>query len=150
MRTIRRLRVIVGAAMLIALFAITSPAKAQEPHYLRALSQLRAARDYIQYDKGQAYGDVRQHAIDEINKAIDEVKHAAWDDGKNTMFQPPMPGSSQTWTPLHNANSWLQTAKGNVSQGVDNPQNAGLREQATRHIDEAQRTLVHLMEMGFK
>jgi len=38
--------------------------------------------------------------------------------------------------------------KGDVEQGIDTPQNMGLRDRAIQHITEAQRHLHHLIEMG--
>jgi len=84
----KRLFAGISGLALAAFMAVASPARAQEPHYLHALSDLRTARDYI-HSTNTLRGDVRHHAIDEINKAIDEIKHAAWDDGKNTQFAPP-------------------------------------------------------------
>jgi hypothetical protein len=135
---------------LAALLAVAAPAQAQEPHYLHALSDLRTARDYIQFDHGAPGGDVRHHAVDEINKAIEEIKHAAWDDGKNTQFAPPAQGVTSGWAPMNQAESWMQRAKGDVEKGIDPPQNIGLRERAIQHIDEAQRHIHHLIDMGIQ
>src|SRR5580698_2209564 len=84
-----RLGRLVGiAAVLIGTFAMTgSSAKAQvpgpHPAYLHALSDLRAARHYL--NDGWAWEGVRREdnmAIAEIDRAIDEIKRAAIDDGK--------------------------------------------------------------------
>ena len=88
MRILKSLTAATCAAVAVLVFATATPAKAQEPHYLRALGDLRTARDYISFDKG-AFNGERRHAVDEINKAIEEIKHAAWDDGKQTRFSPP-------------------------------------------------------------
>jgi len=109
----------------------------QEPHYLHALSELRTARDYIQYDKNPAHERANHNAVEEINKAIDEIKHAAWDDGKNTQFAPPAQGVTKGWAPIHYAFNFLTAAKADVGRGVDTPQNTGLRDRAIRHIDVA-------------
>jgi hypothetical protein len=99
MRILKSLGVAVCTFMALAVFAAATPAQAQEPHYLHALSDLRTARDYIQYDRGQFHGE-RHHAVEEINKAIEEIKHAAWDDGKNTQFAPPAQGVTTGWAPI--------------------------------------------------
>ena len=147
MRILKSLGVAVCALMALAVFTTATPALAQEPHYLRALSDLRTARDYIQFDRGQFNGE-RHHAVDEINKAIEEVKHAAWDDGKNTQFAPPAQGVTTGWAPIHQALHWLAEAKGHVAEGVDAPQNAGLRDKALFHITEAERIVNHIRESG--
>jgi len=136
MRILKSLGVTVCALMTLAVFMTATPARAQEPHYLHALSDLRTARDYIQFDRGQFNGE-RRHAVDEINKAIEEIKHAAWDDGKNTQFAPPAQGVTTGWAPIHHAIHWLAQAKGDVAQGVDTPQNQGLRGRALFHITRA-------------
>jgi hypothetical protein len=140
-------RVLFGLA-LVASLSVEPSASAQEPHYLHALSDLRTARDYIQFDHNAPGGDVRHHAVEEINKAIEEIKHAAWDDGKNTQFAPPAQGVTSGWAPLHQAENWMQRAKGDVEKGIDPPQNTGLRERAIGHITEAQRHIHRLIDMG--
>jgi len=124
----------------MAAIAVGTPAQAQEPHYLSSLSQLRAARDYIVYDNRPGFDDLRHHAKDEIDKALNEIKVAAWDDGKNTNFTPPVPGGP-SYAPIHTAKHYLDVARAQVAQGVDSPGNNGLRERALAHIDEAERTV---------
>ena len=147
MRIWKNLGIAVCALAALAIFT-TRPAQAQEPHYLRALSELRTARDYIQFDKGRPHGGERHHAVEEINKAIEEIKHAAWDDGKNTQFAPPDHGVTSGWAPIHQAARWMASARGHVAEGVDNPQNTGLRDRIIFHIDDAMRTLNVLEQAG--
>ncbi|MDR3773881.1 MAG: hypothetical protein P4L26_11070 [Terracidiphilus sp.] len=133
-----------ACALMAAAFLVTAaPVQAQEPNYLRALSDLRTARDYIQFDHRAEYGDERRHAIDEIDKAIAEIKRAAWDDGKNTRFAPPS-GVTDPWYPLIQANRALEQARTNISQGVDTPENNGLRERALMHAVAANRIVSEL------
>ena len=147
MRILKSLSVTLCALLALGMLATATPAQAQEPHYLHALSDLRTARDYIQFDHGQFNGE-RRHAVDEINKAIEEVKHAAWDDGKNTQFAPPAQGVTSDWAPIHHALDWLFRAKADVAQGVDTPQNAGLRDRALFHISEALRITDNIRQGG--
>ena len=147
MRTLKSLTSLICALAAVAVVATATPAKAQqEPHYLQALVELRTARDYFQYDSGK-YGKQRAHIVDEINKAIAEVKHAAWDDGKNTKFAGPGQANG-TWAPVHYGANALTNARKFVSQGVDPPQNQGLRIRALQHIDEAQLTVNELLQYG--
>ena len=147
MRILKSMGVAVGALMALAIFVTATPAQAQEPHYLQALSELRTARDYIQFDRDR-FGGERRHAVEEINKAIEEVKHAASDDGKNTHFAPPEQGVTSGWMPIHQAEHWLAEAKGHVAMGVDSPQNQGLRDRALFHITEAVHVLNNLVAAG--
>ena len=125
--------------------AAPTPARAQEPHYLDALSELRTAREYIQSDHRERFEHERHHAVDEINKAIDEIKHAAWDDGRQTKYAPPAQPDTDPWHPMREGVRWLDEARGNVSQGFDQAANAGLRERAIVHIDEAKRSLFEVI-----
>lgn len=146
MRILKSLTAATCAAVAVLVFATATPARAQEPHYLRALGDLRTARDYISFDKG-AFNGERRHAVDEINKAIEEIKHAAWDDGKQTRFSPPG-DANKGWAPMHYAQNALNAARANVAQGMDTPQNAGLRGRADQHMAEAVRTLGHIIQQG--
>jgi hypothetical protein len=149
MRILKSLGAAACALTVLAFFVTATPAQAQEPHYLHALSDLRTARDYIKFDQGQFNGE-RRHAVDEINKAIEEIKRAAWDDGKNTQFAPPAQGATTGWAPIHQALRWLHEAKGLVGEGVDTPQNTGLRDRALFHISEALRITDGLRQAGAK
>jgi hypothetical protein len=135
------------ACTLAAVVYFASPARAQEPHYLEALSDLRTARDYIQSDHRHDFDHERRHAVDEINKAIDEIKHAAWDDGKQTKYAPPPHPDTDPWQPMREGVRWLDAAKGHVMQGYDRPGNQGLRERAVVHIDEARRALWDVIQV---
>jgi hypothetical protein len=144
MRILKSLTAMVCTLIAVAAFATATPARAQqEPHYLQALSDLRTARDYIEFDKGALNGGDRRQAVDEINKAIEEIKHAAWDDGKNTRFAPPAEGVTTAWAPVHESMKWLFEAKKHVQLGVDPPDNAGLRDRAILHISNA----LHIMDV---
>ena len=149
MRVLKSLGATVCALIAIAVFTTATPAQGQEPQYLRALSELRTARDYIQFDRGQ-FNDERHRAVDEIGKAIVEIKHAAWDDGQNNQFAPPDQGVTTAWAPIHQSIHWLAEAKGHLSAGADLPQNAGLRERAIFHVSEALRITNHLRDAGAK
>jgi hypothetical protein len=136
-----------AGCVLLALAAIgtAKPAQAQEPHYLAALSELRAARDYIQADNRQGFNDLRHQADEAIDAALKEIKMAAWDDGKNTRFTPRTGGGP--WAPMHDAKHWLDLAKEQVQQGVDTPANTGLRDRASMHIAAAANAVEHMIHI---
>ena len=139
----------VAACVLAAgvLFSAPVPSLAQGPRYLVALSDLRTARDYIQSDHRHEFEHERHHAVDEINKAIDEVKHAAWDDGKQTKYAPPPHPDSDPWHPMREAVRWLDEAQQHVSEGPDRPENSGLRERAVLHIEEARHSIREVIRL---
>ena len=128
------------AAMGLAGLGLAAPAQAQEPHYLAALHELRGARDYIVYDNRSGNDQLRHHAKEEIDNALNVLKVAAWDDGKSTDFSA-AGANGPSWAPIHDAKHYLDMARAQVAQGVDSPGNNGLRGRALAHIDEAERTL---------
>jgi hypothetical protein len=137
MRILKSLAAASCAAVAAVMFLTAAPVQAQEPHYLHALSDLRTARDYINFDKRDMYRNERKQANEEIDAAIAEIKHAAWDDGKNTRFAPPS-GVIDPWMPLHSALDALHKSHQSVEAGVDTPENTGLRSRALQHIEHAE------------
>lgn len=141
MRSLKSLTVAAFALLTFLFLAPATQAHAQLPAYLHALSDLRSARAYLEYDTRPAWAGHRQHAIDQINKAIDDIKVAARDDGKNPWHTPPpQSGGSEGW-PIHSAVKLLREARGDVDHGHDLPENSGLRERSIEHIDHALREL---------
>jgi len=138
----RILKLLPSAALaLLALLFLAPAAHAQEPAYLHALSDLRSARAFLQYDTRPAWIGHRDHAIEQIDKAINDIKVAAMDDGKNPWHTPPpQSGGSEGW-PIHSAVKLLKEARHDVDHGFDRPANRGLRERSVEHIDHALREL---------
>src|SRR5450830_1506169 len=65
--------------------------RAEHPAYLHALSDLRAARWLLSHRPGDLRVTVdEQAAVDRINEGINEIKRAAFDDGKNLDELPPL------------------------------------------------------------
>jgi hypothetical protein len=82
----------------------------------------------------------RDHAIEQIDKAINDIKVAAMDDGKNPWHTPPpQSGGSEGW-PIHSAVKLLKEARHDVITGTIGRMNHGLRERSVEHIDHALRT----------
>jgi hypothetical protein len=138
----------VSAFVLLALLFL-APAKqvnAQMPAYLHAISDLRSARAYLQQDPRPQFAPSRNHAIEEISKAIDEMKRAAVDDGKNIWRTPPPQSGGDPGAPAHTAMRLLDEAYGDVSRGADSPQNQGLQARSLRHIDVAREALRHIIQ----
>jgi hypothetical protein len=141
MRTLKPLILAASALLTLLLFVPATPAKAQMPAYLHALSDLRTARAYLQMDMRPEGQHARAHAVDEISRAIDDIKVAAGDDGKNPWHTPaPQSGGNPGW-PVHSAVRLLREARGDVDHGHDMPENHGLRERSVDHIDHALREL---------
>jgi hypothetical protein len=120
------------------------PAQAH-PSYLHALSDLRNARWNLERRGGdpQMKWD-EHHAVDSIDRALNDIKKAAIDDGKNLQDHPPIDAQEPRAGRLHKALTALQAARNDVSQEEDNAFAGGLRARGIKNIDEA----IHLVEQG--
>jgi hypothetical protein len=86
-----------------------------------------------------------QRAIDEIDKAIDEIKRAAIDDGKNLNDHPPVDAGMDRAGRFHRALELLDKAHNDIAREEDDPSVRGRRARARPHIDEAHRVVDHLI-----
>jgi hypothetical protein len=108
------------------------------PAYLHALSDLRAARHYL--NDGWTFGAVRHDddaAIHEIDRAIDEIKRAAIDDGKGDADPFPIDRRLSPHDRFRKANELLAAAHHDLDRAEDVPSSRGLRDRALMHIDQA-------------
>ncbi len=140
---LNKARLMVFAAGLIAAAMVPMTAQAQavpgpHPHYLHALSDLRAARHYL--NDGWAWPAVKHEdneAIREIDAAINEIKRASIDDGKGSND----PFSIDTHLSPHDrfrkANELLASAHADLAKAEDVPESRGLRDRAIGHVDAA-------------
>jgi len=126
----------VAIAVSTLLFLVT-PAKAQEPRYLHALSNLHAARGWLNADRRPEFKDARRDALLEIDAAINEVAAAAHDEGKSTASTPPPDWGGDPALPVHNAVHLLDDAYADVRYGTDIPKDAGLQARAVARIGKA-------------
>jgi hypothetical protein len=124
----------------VALSPAAAEAQVPGPHpaYLHALSDLRAARHYL--NDGWAWEPVRRDdnaAIHEIDAAIGEIKRAAIDDGKgmNDPFQ--IDTHLSAHDRFRKANELLFSAHNDLAKAEDVPQARGLRDRAIGHVDRA-------------
>jgi hypothetical protein len=108
------------------------------PAYLHALSDLRAARHYL--NDGWAWAPVKHddsEAIREIDAAIGEIKRAAIDDGKGLNDPFPIDTSLSPHDRFRKANELLWSAQRDLSKAEDVPESRGLRDRAIGHVDRA-------------
>jgi hypothetical protein len=136
-----------GVILAVGILTFLAPTtmKAQEvpgphPHYLHALSDLRAARHYL--NDGWAWDAVRREdndAIREIDAAIGEIKRAAIDDGKTLNDPFPIDTHLSPHDRFRKAIELLWSAHNDLAKAEDVPESRGLRDRAIMHIDEAHR-----------
>lgn len=139
-KNMRILKLLPSAALALLALLVLAPApaaNAQEPAYLHALSDLRSARAYLKYDDRPQWAGHRARAIEQIDKAINDVKVAAMDDGKNPWHTPPPQSGGNDGWPIHSAYNLLKEALHDVDHGQDRPENHGLRDRAFEHITAA-------------
>jgi hypothetical protein len=134
------------AAATVALF-VAAPTWAdnpgKHPAYLHALSDLRDARAHLEHFSSDPVDRQEEHAIVEIDKAINEIKHAAIMDGKNIQDHMPVDAHMVRNGRFHKAMELLDKAKHDVSGEEDQPDTQGLQLRVMQHIDEARRSVGH-------
>jgi hypothetical protein len=118
----------------------------KHPAYLHALSDLRDARAHLEQLSSDPVDQEEEHAIANIDKAINEIKHAAIIDGKNIDEHMPVDAHMQRTGRFHKALELLDKAKADVSGEEDQPGTVGLQMRVLNHIDAARRSVVHAIE----
>jgi hypothetical protein len=127
------------ALLLFAPVSARADQPGKHPAYLHALTDLRTARWELKKRGGdpQMKWDERT-AIDEVEKAINEIKQASIDDGKDLEDHPKEDaGKLPRGARLHSALKLLETAHKDIKEKEDNSFAQGLQGRALKHIDEA-------------
>ena len=123
-----------GAPLMVQAQEVRGP----HPAYLHALSDLRAARHYL--NDGWAWAPVRREddeAIREIDAAIGEIKRASIDDGKGLNDPFRIDTRLSPHDRFRKANELLWSAHNDLSKAEDVPESRGLRDRAIGHVDHA-------------
>jgi hypothetical protein len=143
---------LLAAATLLLAACASPPPPPRHPAYLHALSDLRAARWNLEHRPGDAAVSGQEDvAITEIDRAINEARRAAADDGMNTANRPPADAALNRAGRLHHAAEFLHKAKDDVAREEDNPETRPLRNAVVMHIDAAIRATdraIRDVEMG--
>jgi hypothetical protein len=135
--------------MSITLFAAAptfADTPGRHPAYLHALSDLRDARAHLEHLSSDPVDHEEEHAISNIDKAIDEIKHAAIMDGKDVQDHMPVDAHLERTGRFHKAMELLDKAKHDVSGEEDQPDTQGLQLRVIHHIDEARRSVEHAIQ----
>ena len=152
-----RLLALVAAPIVLAtagcVVAPPPPPPAQHhPAYLHALTDLRDARWNLEHRPGDAAVSAQEDvAIIEIDRAINDAKVAAMEDGKNIYQHPPEDARLDFRGRLHHADELLHKARNDVAQGETNGQAVDLRNRVIGHIDlaiQATERAIHIIENG--
>jgi hypothetical protein len=145
MKTVRHCTVLAFIVALCAAFTFADE-PGRHPAYLHALTDLRHARAHLENPALTHHMDKEEeHAIDEIDKAIGEIKNAAIDDGKSLNDHPPVDAGMDRAGRFHRTLELLDKAHNDIAREEDDPSVRGLRDRALHHIDEAHRIVDHLI-----
>lgn len=139
---------ITGAVLALAMTAPLMMMAQAHPHYLHALRDLQFARQVLA-EGGHGWGPVamdQHHAIDEIDRAIGELRHAAEMDGRNPNDVPPVDAHWDPHDRLRRASEALGRAREAIGMEELNPAARMVRDRAYQHIDGAQHALHHAMD----
>lgn len=118
--------------------SVQGHAYTDHPAYIHALEDLRYARGFLdRLTPSDRVDDREQHAIDEIDAAIREIKKASIEDGKDLRDHPPIDAHLKRTDRFHKAEELLDKAHSDVKRDEDNRWAEGLQDRALRHIDEA-------------
>jgi len=120
----------------------SSQAQPAHPAYLHALSDLRLMRAYLdRLTPSERVDEESQHAINEIDAAMREVKQAAIDDGKDLRDHPPIDARILPTDRFHRAREAGNAAWHDLHREEDNGYAHGLKHRAMAHIEEANHTV---------
>jgi len=143
-------------AALVGLFAAISilgaaTQKQDHPAYLRALSDLREARGYLERPDRGELKEEEKRAIREIESAIEEIKKAAIDDGKDLNDHPPVDAKMEWKGRLHQAVELLDRAHRDVAEDEDNRFAERIEKRAKEHIARARQHVEDAIKVaGYK
>src|SRR6202795_4657240 len=112
MKSLNKLMFAVCALLLfVPAFISAKPQPPKEhPAYLHALTDLRHARAHLQRPDGGELREQERKAIHEIDEAINEIKKAAMDDGRDLNDHPPVDAHMAWGGRLHRALELLDKA----------------------------------------
>jgi hypothetical protein len=110
----------------------------KHPEFLHALSDLRAARGYLdKVTPNEAVDSDTASAIREIDSAINGMKQASIDDGKDLHDHPAIDAHLEKSGRLHTAKQLLEKAYQDVKGPESDPQAAELQKKIWGHINAA-------------
>jgi hypothetical protein len=153
MKSLSKLLFVISALLLVVPAVVFTSAQPQPPRehpaYLHALTDLRHARAHLQRPDGGELRDQEKHAIHEIDEAINEIKKASIDDGKDINDHPAVDAGLDWRGRLHRALELVNKAHNDVAQEEDNAFAQGLQQRALEHIDKAHHHIeeaIHIVE----
>jgi hypothetical protein len=120
----------------------------RHPAYLHALTDLRDARAHLEHLSSDPVDHAEGRAIDNIDRAIDEIKRAAIMDGKNIQDHMPVDAHLLRRDRFRKAMELLNKAKQDVSGEEDQPDTQGLQLRVVNRINAALHDVNHAIEVS--
>ncbi|WP_293761396.1 hypothetical protein [uncultured Aquitalea sp.] len=114
---------------------------AEHPYYLHAMTDLRQARWLLARPDVQPVQDDERWAVGAIDAALNEMKQAAIEDGKNPWDYKPADANVSNTDRFHKALQLLEQARRDASHPEDDPWAKGLQGRILHHIDDAHRAV---------
>ena len=137
MKAVLKLALVASVFVLAFAFSATTGVAQEHPAYLHALTDLRHARAHLERPDHGELREQEKKAIHEIDEAINEIKKAAINDGKDLNDHPPV-DARMDWTGrLHRAIELINKAHNDIAREEDNRFAQGLQQRALEHIDKA-------------
>jgi hypothetical protein len=112
-------------------------APGRHPAYLHAITDLRDARANLEHLSSDPVDHREEHAIENIDRALDEIKRAAIMDGKDIKDHMPVDAHLMRRDRFHKAMELLDKAKADVMGEEDQPDTRGLQMRVINHINAA-------------
>lgn len=139
----------VAAVAAAALLMGVAPAQAQpgrHPAYLRALSDLRLMRAYLQrVGPNERIDDESYQAIRQIDFAINAIKQASIDDGRDPKWVPPTDAGVTPGSRFRKAREAGTAAWNDLNREEDNEYGNGLRRRALQYVEAANHIVDHIL-----
>jgi hypothetical protein len=121
------------------------PMPAIHPGYLHAISDLRYARALLWREDWRDVMRDQRAAIDEIDRAIDEAKRAAIDDGKNLNDHPPVDARLGWEGRFRQVMQLLDSAQRDLSYEEDSRRAGAWRAASLGHVQRAREFVARAM-----
>ena len=122
-----------------------APYGGAHPRYLHAISDLRYARALLYRSDWRDVMRDQRHAVEEVDRAIDEARRAAIEDGKNIDDHPPIDVRTGWEGRFRQAMDLLDSALRDLSSEEDNRDAAAWRSAARGHVQAARDSVTRAM-----
>jgi len=147
MKAVLKLALVAAVLALAFAFSASNGAAQEHPAYIHALSDLRQARAHLERPDHGELREQEKKAVHEINDAIDEIKKAAIDDGKDINEHPPVDAHLDWPGRLRRAIELIDKAHNDIAREEDNRFAQGLQQRALLHIDKAHHHVEEAIEV---